>query len=116
MWKNRTNQGRVVYERKKHQFTVSDLKRISGKVLEEAEKAPASETADVFYLLAKLVDEFSEVLLEKILALWGFQGYGDEALEVMKSVVYNLTKALVDADIKIEFPKEHVGDIPGVRF
>jgi len=53
-WRKKTNEGRVVYKRPKHQFTAKDVRRIMDKIYIPEE--PSAEPSDALDTLRKILE------------------------------------------------------------
>jgi hypothetical protein len=56
-WKDKTNKGRVVYDRPRHLYTPADLSRIQKKVLAELTAGPDVSNSEWYYMVLNLLND-----------------------------------------------------------
>lgn len=102
-----TKEGRVVYDRRKHEFTLRDVQRILEKTKPEA----GEETPEYITWLIWFVDNLSEYMVSVILAPVGLSLLADDVVEAIKAAVDELRRAVGDY---LENARGPVGIPPGV--
>lgn len=79
-----TCRGRVVYNRPKHTFSLKDLARVQKAVASSVE---VSDDPDTIQIIVTIIDNFSEMILESMLAPIGASFLADEIVDALKSLV-----------------------------
>lgn len=78
-----TIEGRIVYDRPKHNFTEADLRRIAISI---KKNSPFGESEAI----QKLISNLTDLMLEQLLELVGITGFGDEAGDLIRSIIMRL--------------------------
>ena len=88
----KTQEGRIVYDRKPHMFTVRDIERITEKVLENASAEPRATKIDVVDRLIRYMEVLGGSMINYMLGELGTTGIGDDIFVGFRNMLDRLVK------------------------